>query len=74
MTSDHARRQQGTVSWFNEKKGFGFITAADGRDVFVHFNEIERDGFQTLHEGEAVSFRLEDEAGAPKAVGVRVHG
>lgn len=47
---------QGTVKWFNPEKGFGFITAEDGKDVFVHFSAIQTDGFKTLEEGQAVEF------------------
>ena len=46
----------GTVKWFNAEKGFGFITGEDGVDVFVHFSQIQKDGFKTLEEGERVSF------------------
>lgn len=60
-------RRQGTVAWFNDRKGFGFITMEGGTDVFVHFQEIEREGFQTLNEGERVSFELVDEDKGPKA-------
>ncbi len=63
---------EGEVSWFNEQKGFGFITDSDGRDVFVHYTEIVRDGFQTLDPGEAVTFSLVDEETGPKAVDVRL--
>lgn len=63
-------RSKGVVAWFNDRKGFGFITAEDGRDVFVHFQEIEREGFQTLKVGEAVSFELVDEDKGPKALSV----
>ncbi|HSP01069.1 MAG: cold-shock protein [Thioalkalivibrio sp.] len=50
---------QGTVKWFNESKGFGFITPEDGgKDVFVHFSAIEASGFRTLAEGQLVSFEV----------------
>ena len=47
---------KGQVKWFNEKKGFGFITREDGSDVFVHFSAIKRDGFKSLDEGDKVEF------------------
>ena len=47
---------KGTVKWFNNQKGYGFITAEDGKDVFVHFSAIQADGFKTLEEGQAVEF------------------
>ena len=51
----------GTVKWFNEAKGFGFITPADGgKDVFVHFSEIQAEGFKVLTEGQAVTFNVEN--------------
>ena len=46
----------GTVKWFNESKGYGFITAEEGKDLFVHFSEIQGDGFKTLTEGQSVEF------------------
>jgi CspA family cold shock protein len=49
---------QGTVKWFNDKKGFGFIIAEDGKDVFVHHTAIEGDGYKTLKEGEKVTFDI----------------
>ena len=47
---------QGTVKWFNPDKGYGFISREDGDDLFVHFSEIQGDGFKTLDEGQAVEF------------------
>ena len=47
---------KGTVKWFNNQKGYGFITAEDGKDVFVHFSAIQSEGFKTLEEGQAVEF------------------
>ncbi|MCJ8168254.1 cold-shock protein [Atopomonas sediminilitoris] len=53
-----SNRQEGTVKWFNETKGFGFITQEGGADVFVHFRAIEGNGFKTLAEGQRVSFEV----------------
>jgi CspA family cold shock protein len=67
------RKQQmsnGSVKWFNESKGFGFITSEDGKDVFVHFSSIKADGFKTLAEGDKVSFDIEMGPKGPKAVNV----
>ena len=61
---------QGKVKWFNESKGFGFITAEDGTDVFVHHTAIQGNGFKTLAEGEKVSFDIEKGPKGPKAVNV----
>lgn len=51
-----SNRQTGTVKWFNDTKGFGFITQENGPDLFVHFRAIEGTGFKTLKEGQQVSF------------------
>ncbi len=49
---------EGTVKWFNPEKGYGFISQADGEDLFVHFSEIQMDGFKTLDEGVAIQFEV----------------
>ena len=49
---------EGTVKWFNPEKGYGFISRPDGDDLFVHFSEIQMEGFKTLDEGQAVSFEV----------------
>lgn len=56
---------QGTVKWFNAKKGFGFISTDQGSDVFVHHNDIKVDGFRTLKDGEKVEFEVVE---GPKGV------
>jgi CspA family cold shock protein len=61
---------KGTVKWFNESKGFGFITGEDNTDVFVHYSSIEGDGFKSLAEGDAVSFDTEDGPKGLKAIKV----
>jgi CspA family cold shock protein len=62
----------GTVKWFNESKGFGFITPDDGsKDVFVHFSAIASEGFRTLAEGQQVSFDVEDGPKGPQAANVK---
>ncbi|MCG2721020.1 MAG: cold-shock protein [Thermodesulfovibrionales bacterium] len=62
---------KGTVKWFNESKGFGFITKEDGGDVFVHYSAIQGSGFKTLTEGQAVSFEVVDGPKGPKAENVQ---
>ncbi|MDP2846581.1 MAG: cold shock domain-containing protein [Humidesulfovibrio sp.] len=66
------QRRKGVVSYFDERKGFGFVTDEEGRDVFVHYAEIQRDGFQTLSLGEQVLFDLAEGGNALRAVNVEV--
>jgi CspA family cold shock protein len=60
----------GKVKWFNESKGFGFITREDGVDVFVHYTDIQGNEFKTLSEGQSVSFEIADGPKGPKAINV----
>jgi CspA family cold shock protein len=61
----------GTVKWFNEAKGFGFLAQDNGgADVFVHFSAIKAEGFKTLSEGQKVTFEVEDGAKGPQATSV----
>ena len=61
---------KGTVKWFNESKGFGFITREDGTDVFVHYSSIQGNGFKSLVEGDSVSFDTENGPKGLKAINV----
>ena len=61
---------QGTVKWFNESKGYGFITAEEGKDVFVHCSAIQGEGFKTLNEGQKVSFDVISGEKGPQAANV----
>ena len=63
---------KGTVKWFNNQKGYGFITAEDGKDVFVHFSGLNMEGFKTLEEGASVEFDITDGAKGPQAVNVEI--
>ncbi len=62
---------QGTVKWFSNEKGYGFISRADGEDVFVHFSAIQGEGFKTLTEGQEVEFDIVDGPKGQQAANVR---
>ena len=64
--------KEGTVKWFNEKKGFGFIEKDEGGDIFVHFSAIEGDGFKTISEGQRVQFGEEEDTKGVRATDVKI--
>ncbi len=57
----------GKVKWFNAEKGYGFITDENGKDIFAHFSQIQKDGYKTLEEGETVSFDVTEGQKGPQA-------
>jgi CspA family cold shock protein len=63
---------KGTVKWFNERKGFGFLSQEDGDDVFVHYSSIQSSGFKSLSEGQSVEFDVQDGPKGLQAVNVTV--
>jgi CspA family cold shock protein len=63
---------KGTVKWFNQEKGFGFITGEDGKDVFAHFSQIQKEGFKTLNENEEVTFDIIEGQKGPQAANIKV--
>lgn len=63
---------KGTVKWFNNQKGYGFITDEEGKDVFVHFSGLNMEGFKTLEENQAVAFEVSEGAKGPQATNVTV--
>ena len=62
--------ERGTVKWFNQAKGYGFIQRESGSDLFVHYNEIQGDGYKSLDEGQAVQFEVAQGEKGPKATNV----
>ncbi len=64
----------GKVKWFNEVKGYGFVTMEDGKDVFVHYSAIKGDGFRTLNENDEVEFDITDGPKGPQAINVTKKG
>ncbi len=62
--------EEGTVKWFNDSKGYGFISQTNGKDVFVHFSSIAGNGFKSLQEGDRVSFEVQESERGPHAVNV----
>ena len=62
---------EGIVKWFNDRKGFGFITKDDGGDIFVHYSSISMSGFKSITEGDRVSFEVEEDNRGPKAKNVQ---
>ncbi len=60
----------GKVKWFSDNKGYGFIETSDGKDIFVHFSAISKDGFKTLAEGQPVTFDIVDGQKGPQAANV----
>ena len=64
--------ERGTVKWFNAQKGYGFITAADGTDIFVHYSGINMNGFKTLMEGQEVTYDVQNGSNGAQAVNVTV--
>ena len=63
--------QTGIVKWFNDAKGYGFIAADEGKDIFVHFSAINMDGRKTLREGQQVEFEIADGPKGPQAANVQ---
>lgn len=61
---------EGTVKWFNQRKGYGFISTTDGQDVFVHYSSISGEGFKSLSEGDQVSFEIVNGEKGPRAENV----
>ena len=67
---DTGGREEGTVKWFDDRKGYGFIQRDNGEDIFVHFSKIEQEGFKSLDQGDKVSFSVEETERGLQAVQV----
>ena len=63
---------KGTVKWFNNQKGYGFISDENSKDIFVHYSGLDMDGYKTLNEGQAVEFEIADGAKGPQATNVKL--
>ncbi|MHB0977024.1 MAG: cold-shock protein [Candidatus Aquicultorales bacterium] len=63
---------RGTVKWFDNQKGYGFISREDGPDVYVHFTGIAIEGYKSLNEGDAVEFDIEEDPKGPRATNVKI--
>jgi CspA family cold shock protein len=70
--SEMSEREIGTVKWFSNNKGYGFIEREDGPDVFVHFSAIQADGYRSLEEGQRVEFTIEEGPKGPQAASVTI--
>ena len=62
---------EGTVKWFNARKGYGFISMEDGEDIFCHYSDIEVDGFKTLNENQKVSFEVKEGPKGLQAINIK---
>lgn len=70
-SEDFVKMPEGKVKWFNEKKGFGFISTDDGEDIFIHYSEIESDGFKTLTQDQRVTFEMKEGPKGLQAIHVK---
>ena len=63
---------EGTTKWFDKKKGFGFLTRADGKDFFIHFSNIAMEGYKVLEKGQKVVFEIKEDEKGPQAINVKL--
>jgi CspA family cold shock protein len=71
MWKGEARMAKGTVKWFNNSKGWGFITTEDGTEAFVHYSDVDGDGFKALYVGDSVEFEMTEGPRGAKAIAVK---